>query len=277
MRRSPRLIAAVAVIAALVIVPALAHAANTTISISGATASFPLVTQLAAKYTKLKHGSVKFKISQGGATVGIQEAASGKVDIGDSSRPPQPPPKGSDPPGLLFYPIAKYFVCAVTNPANPISNLTPAQLLQIFTGKVRNWSQVSGAKATGQINVYTRTSVAGVLTTFQNTLLGGSKVFSVASQEATEGLMQNAVKKDPNAIGFLSDYFALAKGVNAVGYNGVGCTVANVVSNTYPGFSYFYEVTKGKATGAAQVFISWIQHSSTAKKIIETSWIPLNP
>ena len=277
MRRSHRLIAPVVVIAALVVVPGLAYAASSTISISGATASFPLVTQLAAKYTKLKHGSVRFKISQGGATVGIQEAASGKVDIGDSSRPPQPPPKGSDPPGLLFYPIAKYFVCAVTNPANPISNLTPAQLLQIFTGKVRNWSQVSGAKATGQINVYTRTSVAGVLTTFQNTLLGGSKVFSVASQEATEGLMQNAIKKDPNAIGFLSDYFALAKGVNAVGYNGVGCTVANVVSNTYPGFSYFYEVTRGKATGAAQAFINWIQHSSTAKKVIETSWIPLNP
>ena len=34
--------------------------------------------------------------------------------------------------------------------------------------------------------------------------------------------MQNAVEHDPNAIGFLSDYFALAKGINAVGYNGTG-------------------------------------------------------
>ena len=58
--------------------------------------------------------------------------------------------------------------------------------------------------------------MAGVLTTFQNTLLGGSKVSSVANQEASEGLMQNAVEHDPNAIGFNSDYFALAKGINAV-------------------------------------------------------------
>jgi ABC-type phosphate transport system substrate-binding protein len=89
--------------------------------------------------------------------------------------------------------------------------------------------------------------------------------------------MQNSIKKDPSAIGFLSDYFALAKGVNAVGYNGVGCNVANVVSSTYPGFSDFYEVTRGNASGQVEVFINWIQHSSVAKKIIETSWIPLNP
>ncbi len=274
MRRSRRrLIAPLAVAAALVIVPALAYAATTTISMSGATASFPLLTQLAAKYTKVKHGRVKFKIAQGGATVGIQEAASGKVDIGDSSRPPQ----SSDPTGLDFYPIAKYFVCVVTNPANPISNLSAAQVAQIFTGKVRSWSQVSGATATGTIDVYSRTSVAGVLTTFQNTLLAGAKVSSVASQQASEGLMQNAVEKDPNAIGFLSDYFALAKGINPVAYNGVGCTVANVVSDTYPGFSDFYEVTRGKAAGQVEVFIHWIQNSPIAKKIIETSWIPLNP
>ena len=270
MHRRRRHIVVLAVIAALAIVPAVALAA-TTISMSGATASFPLIELLTLKYHKVKHGKVNFKISQGGATVGIQEAAAGKVSIGDSSRPPQT----GDPSGLVFYPIAKYFVCVVTNPANPVSNLTSAQVQQSFTGKVRDWSQVSGAKATGPIDVYSRTSVAGVLTTFQNTLLGGSKVSSVATQEASEGLMQNAVKKDPGAIGFLSDYFALAKGINPVGYNGTACSVANVVSGSYPGTSYFYEVTKGPASGQSQAFIYWAQTSSTAKKIIQTNWIPL--
>lgn len=270
MRRPHRLIAPLVLIAALAVVP-IAYAATTTISISGATASFPLIELLTAKYRQLKKGKVAFKLSQGGATVGIQDAAAGKVSIGDSSRPPQT----GDPSGLYFYPIAKYFVCVVTNPANPIANLTTAQVQQIFTGKVRNWSQVSGSTASGPIDVYSRTSVAGVLTTFQNTLLGGSKVSSVATQEPSEGLMQNAVKKDPNAIGFLSDYFALAKGVNAVGYNGTACSVTNVVSGTYTGVSDFYEVTKGQPSGQVQAFIYWIQTSSTAKKIIQTNWIPL--
>ncbi len=270
MHRPRRRVAVLALVLSLVGVPAAAYAAGTTISISGATASFPLIELLSARYHKLK-SKVNFKVSQGGATVGIQDAAAGRVSIGDSSRPPQ----SSDPRGLVFYPIAKYFVCVVTNPANPVSNLTAAQVQQIFSGKVRDWSQVSGSSASGPIDVYSRTSVAGVLTTFQNTLLGGAKVGSFATQQASEGLMQNAIKKDPNAIGFLSDYFALASGVHAVAYNGTACSVANVVSGTYPGTSDFYEVTKGPAKGQVQAFIYWIQTSSTARKIIQTNWIPL--
>ncbi len=265
-----RLTVALVLTTALVFAPALALAA-TTISMSGATASFPLLELLAARYHQVKKGKVDFKISQGGASVGISDAAAGRVSIGNSSRPPA----STDPTGLVFYPIAKYFVCVVTNPANPIASLTAAQVAQIFTGKVRSWSQVPGATATGTIDVYSRTSVAGVLTTFQNTLLGGSKVSSVAQQEASEGLMQNAVKKDPNAIGFNSDYFALAKGINAVGFNGTACSTSNVVSGTYPGVSDFYEVTKGPASGQVEAFIYWIETSAAAKKLIETNWIPL--
>ena len=120
MHRPRRRTAVLALVAALVVAPAAAYAASTTISLSGATASFPLIELLTGKYHKLKHGKVSFKVSQGGATVGIQEASLGKVSIGDSSRPPA----STDPAGLVFYPIAKYFVCVVTNPANPVSNLT---------------------------------------------------------------------------------------------------------------------------------------------------------
>jgi phosphate transport system substrate-binding protein len=270
MRRSHRRIPAVVVaIAVLAIAPAVAYAA-TTISISGATASFPLIELLALKYHKLHH-KVSFKISQGGASVGIGDVAAGRVSIGDSSRATQ----SSDPTGLYFYPIAKYFVCVVTNKSNTLPNLTSDQVQAIFTGKVRDWSQVPGAKASGPIDVYSRTSVAGVLSTFTSTLLGNAKVGSFATQEASEGLMQNAVEKDPNGIGFNSDYFALVKGLNAVAYNGTGCTVANVVSGSYPGVSDFYEVTKGPASGQSKAFIHWIQSSKAARKIIESGWIPL--
>jgi phosphate transport system substrate-binding protein len=256
--------------ALLITVPAVAFATQV-LSLSGATASFPLLELLTAKYSALQHHKVKFTVSQGGASVGISDAASGRVDIGDSSRGPAT----TDPAGLDFYPIAKYFVCVVTNPGNPIANLTPTQVEQIFEGKIRNWSQVSGSSLTTPIDVDSRTSVAGVLTTFQNTLLAGGKVGTFATANANEGAMQNAVAKDPNAIGFLSDYFALNSKVHAVAYNGVACNVANTVNETYPGFSFFYEVTRGPATGTAGKFIHWIQTSAPAKKLIESNWIPL--
>ncbi len=273
MRRPRRLLAFAVASAILAISVPVALAATTVITISGATASFPLVELLTHAYSKLHHNKIKFSVSQGGASVGIADVAAGKVNIGDSSRGPA----STDPPGLDFYPIAKYFVCVVTNKSNPISNLTQAQVQQIFEGKVRSWSQVSGSSLTSTIDVDSRTSVAGVLTTFQNTLLAGGKVASPpATQYASEGQLQTAVEKDPNAIGFLSDYFALNKNINAVAYNGIGCNVANTVNETYPGWSFFYEVTKGAQVGNdVGHFINWIQTSKAAKKLIQTNWIPL--
>jgi len=272
MNRFRRLSVALAVTGVLgVAVPAAASAATTTISISGATASYPLVSLLAQKYVKTHPNKVKFKIAQGGAQIGINDVAAGRVTIGDVSRDPLP----ADPAGLVFYPIAKYGICVVTNKANTLSNLTPALLTSIFTGKTRSWSQVPGASATGTIDLISRTSVAGVLTSFQTLLLGGKKVASLASELSSEGLLRQAVENDPSGIGFLSNYQAGLGALNSVGYNGVPCSQATVTSGQYAGIARFYEVTKGKATGAASAFIGWIEASAAARKIIASQWTPI--
>lgn len=246
--------------------------ASTLIRISGATASYPLVSLLAARYSKLEHGKVRFKITQGGSQVGINDVAAGRVTIGDLSRDPLT----SDPPGLVFYPIAEYGVCVVTNSANKLANLTTAQAEAIFTGKTKNWSEVPGASATGTIDLISRPSTAGVLSNFQTLLLEGKKVAATATQEASEGLLSQAVKSDPNAIGFLSNYAANKGGLNVADYNGVGCTLSTIRSGSYAGIAHFYEVTKGHATGKAGAFISWIRGSKAARKIISSEWVPLS-
>jgi len=73
----------------------------------------------------------------------------------------------------------------------------------------------------------------------------------------------------------VSNYQSDKGGVNTVGFNGVACNKANAVSGTYQGVARFFEVTKGRATGAASAFIGWIENSAAAKKIISTQWIPI--
>ncbi len=271
MIRIRRLSVALAVAGVLgVAVPAGASALST-ITISGATASYPLVSLLAQKYVKVHPKKVKFKIAQGGAQIGVNDVAAGRVTIGDVSRDPLT----ADPKGLVFYPIAKYAICVVTNKANTLPNLTQAQVISIFTGKTRSWSGVSGATASGTIDLISRTSVAGVLTNFQTLLLEGKKVSSIAAEEPSEGLLRQQVENDPNSIGFLSNYQSDKGGVNPVGLNGVQCNRSNAVSGQYAGVARFYEVTKGKASGAASAFIGWIEKSAAARKIISTQWIPV--
>ncbi len=272
MHRLRRLSVATAVAAALGVAAPAAANATSTITISGATASYPLVQLLAQKYVKLfKHAHVKFKIAQGGSTVGVNDVAAGRVTIGDVSRDPL----STDPAGLVFYPIAKYGICAITNKANTLANLTEAQLVSIFTGKTRTWSGVPGATASGTIDLIGRSSTAGVLTSFQTLLLEGKKVSSIAAEEPSDGLVKQTVESDPNAIGFVSNFQSDKGGVNVVGVNGVGCSSSTAVAGTYPGVARFYEVTKGMASGAASAFIGWIEKSAAARKIIATQWVPI--
>ncbi len=257
---------------AVAAMPATAAAAPT-ISISGATASYPLVSLLAAKYVKLKPGTVRFKITQGGTQIGINDVASSRVSIADVSRDPLP----VDPKGLVFYPIAKYGICVVTNKANTLPNLTPSQLVSIFTGKTREWGKVPGASASGTIDLISRTSVAGVLTSFQTLLLEGKKVSSLASEQSSEGLLRQAVENDPNSIGFLSNYQAALGSLNQVSYNGAACSRSTVESGQYAGIARFYEVTRGKAQSFLASFINWISKSAAARKIISSQWVPIAP
>ena len=270
MNRIRRLSLAFAVAGVVGVAAPAAASALTTITISGATASYPLVSLLASKYVKTHPKKVKFKITQGGAQIGVNDVAAGRVTIGDVSRDPI----ASDPAGLVFYPIAKYGICVITNKSNPVSNLSSSQVISIFTGKTVNWSQLAGtgATASGPIDLISRTSVAGVLTNFQTLLLEGKKVSTKAAEEPSEGLMRAKVESDPGAIGFVSNYQSDKGTVNAVGLNNVACNRSTVKAGTYSGVARFYEVTKGKATGAASAFIGWVEKAAAAKKIINTQW-----
>jgi phosphate transport system substrate-binding protein len=268
MHRIRRLSVALTVAGVLGVAAPAAANATALVTISGATSSYPLVALLAAKYVKLHPHKIRFKITQGGKTVGLTNVKNGSDTIADVAQEPS-----SADAGLVFYPIAKYAICVVTNKSNTLSNLTQAQATSIFTGKTKTWSAVPGATASGAIEVFTRTSVAGVLTSFKSLLLEGKSVESAATEEATEGQMRQAVESAPNGIGFLSNYQANKGGLNSVEFNGVACNQTTAASGQYGGVADFYEVTKGTARGAAATFINWIDKSPAAKKIIASQWI----
>ena len=83
------------------------------------------------------------KVTGGQSDIGISGVNEGRFDIGDSSRDPI---VGTDPKGLVFTKIARDGVCIITNKSNPITTLSQSTVENIFTGQIRDWSQVPGAK-----------------------------------------------------------------------------------------------------------------------------------
>jgi phosphate transport system substrate-binding protein len=240
--------------------------------IDGSTSIFPLMTQLAAAYHKATHQPTP-KVGQGTSGVGISDVNAGRVDIGDVSRDPIP---GVDPPGLEFTKLARDGVCIITNPANHLTNLNQQTVQQIFTGQVRSWSEVPGATVSGPIDLFQRVSSSGTQDAFQNIFLGeGLKISPGASSEESNGTMRQAVIGDKDGIGFAS--FAFTSGTNAVGYQGIPCTLPNAKSGQYQGVRNFWMVTKGAPKGAAAKFINWVtkRHNKIVEKIVASEWIPV--
>jgi phosphate transport system substrate-binding protein len=263
--RIHRLIAAAATVTALAF-PGNAIA-KPTITLSGSTSVAPLASKLAKAYVK-KH-KVQFKILQGGSDIGVSDVAHGRVTLGMSSRDPLP----SDPGGLVFNRIARDGICVATNPGNPISNLSQAQVQGIFSGRVRSWSQVPGARTSGTIDLMVRNAASGTQDAFQNIFMGQSlRVSPSASQKPSNGRVQQAISSDKNAIGYVD--FNFTSGLHTVPYKGVSCTLRNAKSGQYGGVRNFWLVSRGKAAGAAAAWLKWIK-GSQARRIIATNWVPL--
>lgn len=259
---------AAAALAISLIVPA-GVAAKPTITMSGSTSVGPLASLLARKYLSVCGHCVNFRLLQGGSDIGVADAAAGRVTIGNSSRDPKP----SDPGGLVFTKIARDAVCIITNSANPIPTIDQAGVQAIFGGGVRTWSSVPGASQRGTIDISVRTPGSGTQDAFQRIFMGATKVFGGASQKTSNGLVQQLVKSDPAAVGYVSLYYT--SGVHTVPYKGVPCTLRNAKSGQYGGSRNFYMVTRGAPKGAAKAWISWITQSSAAASIVGTEWVPL--
>ena len=269
--RAHRTLIVSAILALILAVPAVA--AGRQLIIGGSTSVLPLMQKLAALYHKEHHSIPAPRVSGGQSDIGISGAASGSLDIGDSSRDPI---VGVDPSGLVFTKIARDGVCIITNSHNPVSGLSQQEVEGIFTGKIHDWSEVPGASVSGPIDLFQRTSASGTEDAFQHIFLGEYlKISPSAVAEASNGLEQLHVEKDEHGIGFVS--FAYTSGVHPVSYQGVACNLRNARSGQYQGVRNFWMVTKGAPKGEAAKFIAWVTSGKrSVDSIINSSWIAVH-
>jgi phosphate transport system substrate-binding protein len=245
--------------------------AKPVITMSGSTSVAPLASKLIKGYLKAHPGAAEFKLAQGGSDIGVADVGAGRVTIGNSSRDAKP----TDPGGLTWNKIARDAICLATHPDNKLANLSQAQVQDIFSGKVRDWSQVPGATKTGPIDLVVRTAASGTQDAFAKLFMGTAKVAGNAAQKASNGLVAAAVKSDPNAIGYLS--YAFTAGLNDTSFQGVACNLRTAKAGQYPGSRNLWMITRGAPAKGSAVykFIKWAQVNATAQKIISSEWVPL--
>src|SRR5688572_18922272 len=120
------------------------------VTIKGSDTMVIMNARLAEAYMAKTPGTV-IQVTGGGSGVGIAALINGTTDIAASSRPI----RQSETNGLktrfatLGYavPIARDGLSIYLNAANPVRELTMQQIMDMYTGKITNWSQVGGKNA----------------------------------------------------------------------------------------------------------------------------------
>ncbi len=243
------------------------------ITIVGSTSVQPVAEKLAAAYME-NHTNVKITVQGGGSAVGLKSVQDGTANIGTYSSKLSNTTNGSE--GITQYQIANDGIVVIVNSNNSVSGLTKDQVKSIFAGNTTDWSQVGGSS--GSITVVTREDGSGTRDAFISLIMGGKNGTNITSsaivQSSTEAIKQ-AVKGNPNAIGYIS-LADLDDSVKALSIGGVTPSEATVKDGTYVVQRPFLFLTKGAATGATKDFIDWTLSPAGQTIVQQAGAVPVN-
>jgi phosphate transport system substrate-binding protein len=256
-----RLVAAGVV--ALVLAAPAAASAKTLIG-SGSTAAQPYLLALFKGYHKL-HPKINFVYTANGGNAGVKDVQQGKSQFAGQARPPLP----SDT-GTTYIKLFLDGLCIDVNPQNKLSNLSISQVRDIYNGTVTNWSAVPGSGLTSTIDPIGRDSNGGTYNFFLSSILNGKTPSARVNALLSDGLVANAVKRDPNAIGYNGlAYFTPKSGLKKLKLNGIPCSAKAVKKLRYPLTRYIWLVVPANnSSNAVEKFADWVRSSVQAGQII---------
>lgn len=161
---------------------------------------------------------------------------------------------------LEFVPIGLEAFVFIVHKDNPVSNLSTAQIKEIYSGKITKWSQVGGA------NLY-------IDAVQRNEGSGSQSAMSAFMKD--EKMKRNTLGFFGSAIGFSFRYYVeslVANGkVKMLGLNGVYPNKENIKNRSYPIIGEIYAVydKNNKNENIAKI-LEWIL-SAQGQEIIEQS------
>ncbi|MBX4259861.1 phosphate ABC transporter substrate-binding protein [Clostridium estertheticum] len=244
------------------------------ITAAGSTALQPLA-ELGAKNFKLKNTGATINVQGGGSGTGLKQVGEGSVEIGNSDIYAKDK-AGIDAAALTDTKVCVIGFAAVTNPKVKVESLTKKQLIDIFTGKIKNWKEVGGADI--KVTIINRPKSSGTRATFKEFGLDKKEEATGLTQDSS-GSVKQAVKQTDGAISYLAlSYFADAtnkEGLNILKIDGVEATAANISTDKYKIWSYEHMYTKGASTGITKAYLDYMTSSEMHASITKLGYIPM--
>ena len=227
-----------------------------------------MVPQLAESYKEAGH-AVSFEIAAEGSSAAFSNLLAGTADIGMSSRNIKDSEKEDfAAKGLEVQEWVGGFdmIAVIVNGKNGIEDLTTEQIEGIFTGDIKDWSELGGDA--GPISVYTRNTSSGTYKSFQEMAMSDRDYGADTQKMAGNEQIAEEVAKNPNGIGYVGLAYTAKDGIKSVAVNGVEMKAEN--AKDYPiSRTLFYYTVKGKTSETAANFLKWATTDAKAVEVVE--------
>lgn len=231
--------------------------------------------------------AISIAVTGGGSGTGIAALIGGTTDITQASRNMEPKEiaqakkRGIDPKEIH---VANDGITLVVNPANPVSKLTRQQLSDIYTGKIKNWKEVSGHDL--KIVALSRERNSGTHVFFLEHVvkMGDPKnknefAPSILMMPSSQAIIEE-VNSNPSAIGYVGLGYLTPKEkalavANSKGSAYVVPSVRSVLSKQYPISRSLLFYTNGEPSGEVKPFVDYVLSPAGQKIVLKMDFVPV--
>lgn len=241
------------------------------VTISGSSALLPLMEKTNDKFKEL-YPDVSISAQAGGSGTGLQQVSDKSVNIGTSDVFAEDKLDKDKAAKLVDHKVVvQGFGIAVSKDLG-VSDLTTDQIKGIFSGKIKNWSEVGGPNK--EILVIHRPSSSGTRGSFTKAIFDGDKTLeadSVGITQDNNGSVLTSMKQNDGSISYVALSYMIsdeAKAVlSVVSIDGVEPTKDNIINNKYKFWSWGHMYTNGEPKDLEKAFIDYVQSPENADSL----------
>lgn len=235
-----------------------------------------------------EYPDVQISVTGGGSGTGFTALINGIIDIANASREikdeeiNQAKASGFEPVEIV---VASDAIAVIVHPDNPISELSLAQVAQIYKGGINNWQEIGGEDR--PIVRLSRETNSGTHVYFLETVirLGSDEDSSIFSADtlllpSSEGIIAE-VSENPNAIGYdglgyVTEEVKKVALSAEVGGDFILPAVETVKNGTYPVSRFLYMYTRGQPDGTVRDYLDWILSAEAQAIVTELGFVPIS-
>lgn len=243
---------------------------NVEIVAVGSTALQPLVDAAKDSFSA-ENPNYTISVQGGGSGTGLSQVAAGAVTIGNSDVFAEEK-DGIPADELVDHKVAVVGMAPVVNKEVGVTDITKQQLIDIFTGKIKNWKEVGGADQ--EISVVNRASGSGTRATFEKWGLDGAETIQSQEQDSS-GTVRKIVAETPGTISYLALSY-IDDSMQELSIDGVKPTPETIQTNDWTIWSYEHMYTKGEPDANIKKFLDYMVTDEIQNGVVkELGYLPI--